>query len=126
VRAYERQPDWEHFAPGYVDSMIYEFASMAGYLRQHADRDVVMVVLGDHQPPALVSGEGASWNVPVHIVASRRDVLDRLAASGFHRSFTPSGAAIGRMHVLLPLLLDAFGDRHGQLSPNNVRSQALP
>jgi hypothetical protein len=35
--------------------MTYEFASMAGYLRQHAERDVVMVVLGDHQPPALVS-----------------------------------------------------------------------
>jgi len=125
-RAYERQPDWEHFAPGYVDSMTYEFASMAGYLRQHAERDVVMVVLGDHQPPALVSGVGASWNVPVHIVASRRDVLDRLAASGFRRGFTPSGAAIGRMHVLVPLLLDAFGERHGQPPPNNVRSQALP
>jgi len=125
-RAYERQPDWEHFAPGYVDSMTYEFASMAGYLRQHAERDVVMVVLGDHQPPALVSGVGASWNVPVHIVASRRDVLDRLAASGFRKGFTPSGAAIGRMHVLVPLLLDAFGDRHGQPPPNNVRSQALP
>jgi len=126
ARAYERQPDWEHFAPGYVDSMTYEFASMAGYLRQHADRDVVMVVLGDHQPPALVSGQGSSWNVPVHVVASRRDVLDRLAASGFQKGATPSGAAIGGMHVLVPLLLDAFGERHGQLPPNNVRSQALP
>jgi len=126
VRAYERQPDWEHFAPGYVDSMVYEFASIAGYLRQHSERDVVMVVLGDHQPPALVSGVGASWNVPIHIVASRPDVLDRLVASGFRKSVTPSGAAIGRMHVLLPLLLGAFGERHGQLPPNHVRSQALP
>jgi Sulfatase len=157
VRAYGRQPDWEHFAPGYVDSMTYELASMAGYLRQHADRDVVMVLLGDHQPPALVSGEGASWNVPVHVVASRRSVLDRLAASGFQKGVTPSGAAIGPMHILLPLLLDAFGEsrsrlpvhstehdgiperaidgrfprrerleRHGQLPPDDVRSQALP
>jgi hypothetical protein len=126
VRAYARQPDWEHFAPGYVDSMVYEFASITGYLRQHSERDVVMVVLGDHQPPALVSGVGASWNVPIHIVASRPDVLDRLVASGFRKSVTPSGAAIGRMHVLLPLLLDAFGERHGQLPPNNVRSQVMP
>jgi sulfatase-like protein len=126
VRAYAREPDWEHFAPGYVDSMAYEFALIAGYLRQQATRDVVMVVLGDHQPPALVSGEGASWNVPVHVVAGRRDVLDRLAAAGFQKSVTPSGAAIGRMHTLLPLLLDAFGERRGQLPANHVRSQSSP
>jgi hypothetical protein len=126
VRAYEQQPDWEHFAPGYVAAMAYEFASVAGYLREHADRDVVMILLGDHQPPALVSGEGASWNVPVHIVASRSGVLERLSTSGFRKSLLPSGPSIGGMHVLLPLLLDAFGERRGQAPPNDVRSLPIP
>src|SRR5688572_18423125 len=83
ARAYERQPDWEHFAPDYADAMAYEFVSLAGYLREHAARDVVMIILGDHQPPALVSGEGASWNVPVHIVTSRPALAQRLVLSGF-------------------------------------------
>ena len=48
-----------------------------------ADRDFVMILMGDHQPPGLVSGAGASWDVPVHVIASRRDVLDRLRRHGF-------------------------------------------
>ncbi len=126
ARAYGREPDWEHFAPGYVDSMAYEFASVAGYLRQHADRDIVMVLLGDHQPPALVSGEGASWNVPIHIVANRPGVLDRLVSEGFRKDLTPVGPPIARMHALVPLLLDAFGERRGQPQPNDVRSTSAP
>jgi len=125
VRAYARQPDWQHFAPDYVNAMAYEFSWMAGYLREHGGDDIVMIVLGDHQPPALVSGTGASWNVPVHIVASRPELVRRLEASGFREGLTPAEPAIGRMHALLPLLLDAFGNRHGS-EANTVRLQPTP
>ena len=124
VSAYAHEPDWVHFAPGYVDAMAYDFASIGGYLRLHAGRDVVMVVLGDHQPPALVSGEGAPWDVPVHIIASRADVLERLVTSGFRRGLAPSRPPIGRMHSLATLMLDAFGERHGHPAPNGVRSKS--
>jgi hypothetical protein len=67
-----------------------------------------MIVLGDHQPPALVSGEGAPWDVPVHIITSRRGVLERLQIYGFRPGLTPVRPVIGRMHKLLPVLLDAF------------------
>jgi hypothetical protein len=111
VRAYAKQPDWTHFAPGYVDAMSYDYATIAGYLRAHADADVVMILLGDHQPAAAVSGEGAPWDVPVHVIASRQPVLDRLLARGFREGLTPERPPLGRMHELLPVLLDAFGDR---------------
>ena len=75
-----------------------------------AGRDVVMVVVGDHQPPALVSGEGASWNVPVHVIASRAAVLDRLRGHGFRDGLPPGGPVLARMDTLMPILLDAFGD----------------
>lgn len=39
-------------------------------------------MLGDHQPPAAVSGEGASWNVPVHVVSDRPEVIEALVARG--------------------------------------------
>jgi hypothetical protein len=109
VRAYAREPDWTNFAPGYVDAMSYEFEVLAGYLRRTVTRDFVMIVLGDHQPPALVTGEGATWNVPVHVISTRTPVLDRLLARGFRRGLTPQPPAITRMHALLPILLDAFG-----------------
>jgi len=112
VSAYAHEPDWTHFAPGYVEAMAYDLASIGGYLREQPDRDFVMVVLGDHQPPAAVSGERASWDVPVHVIASRGAVLDRLRAGGFQTGLTPVRPAIGRMHALLPRLLQAFGDTH--------------
>jgi len=111
VRAYAQQPDWTHFAPGYVDAVSYTYATLAGYLRRHAGRDMVFVILGDHQPAAAVSGEGASWSVPVHVVASRPAIIERLTARGFHPGLTPARPALCRMHALLPILVDAFGDR---------------
>lgn len=110
VRAYAHQPDWTDFGPGYVEAMTYDFDVLAGYLRAHADRDLVMIVLGDHQPPAAVSGEHAPWDVPVHVITSRAAVLDRLHAGGFSPGLTPARHPIGRMHQLLPTLLQAFGE----------------
>jgi hypothetical protein len=114
VRAYSRQPDWTNFVPGYVDAVSYTYATLGGYLRAHADRDFVLIVLGDHQPAAAVSGEGAPWDVPVHVIAStasRQQILDRLLARGFHGGMTPVRPALGRMHALLPMLLHAFSER---------------
>jgi phosphoglycerol transferase MdoB-like AlkP superfamily enzyme len=110
VRAYARQPDWTDFALDYASAMAYDFATIAGYLRSRQDRDMVVIVIGDHQPPAAVSGEGAPWDVPVHVIANRADVLERLIGDGFQAGLRPERPALGRMHTLLPVLLEAFGD----------------
>ena len=114
--AYEQEPDWTSFGPGYVDAISYAYATLSGYLRATADRDRILIVLGDHQPPAAVSGEGAPWDVPVHVIVrtgsapDRSRILDRLVARGFRAGVTPRRPALGRMHTLLPVLLDAFSD----------------
>jgi hypothetical protein len=109
-RAYDQQPDWLNLGPSYVNAMAYAYAVLGGYLRQHADRDFVAIVIGDHQPPAVVSGEGAPWDVPVHVISSRKALLDRLQAHGFRAGLTPARPSLSRMHALLPVLLDAFGN----------------
>jgi len=119
VRAYAREPDWKNFAPGYVDAVSYTYATLGGYLRAHADRDLVMILIGDHQPASAVSGEGAPWDVPVHLIASkasRQQILDRLLARGFHAGITPARPALGRMHALLSLLLDVFSEQEPTVS----------
>jgi hypothetical protein len=112
VRAYEGETelDWVNFGPAYVNAVAYAYATIGGYLRLRPDHDFIMILLGDHQPAALVSGEGAPWDVPVHVIASRRKVLDRLLARGFRTGLTPVRPSLGRMHELLPALLGAFGD----------------
>jgi Sulfatase len=108
-RALDRQPDWLHLGPRYVDALSYAYQSIGGYLRVRGDRDFIVVVLGDHQPAAAVSGVGASWDVPVHVVASRRPVLDRFLTYGFREGLTPARPPAGKMHSLTRVLLDAFG-----------------
>ena len=108
--AWSEQPDWLNLGPSYVQALRYAYAMVGGYMRLRADRDLVMILVGDHQPPALVSGEGASWDVPVHVIASRPELLDRLRRHGFGDGLAPGSRAVGRMHALLPLLLDAFGE----------------
>ena len=110
ARAYEDVPDWTDLGPGYAKAVGYWHDVLSGYLRRRADRDLVVIMLGDHQPPALVTGEGASWDVPVHVIASRPDVLDRLRAAGFTDGLEPPDAALTRIDLLLPVLLDAFGE----------------
>jgi Sulfatase len=106
--AWEQQPDWLNMGPSFVHALAAGYQSLGGYLRLRADRDFVMILLGDHQPPAVVSGEGASWEVPVHVIASRRGLLDRLVAHGFRPGLAPQHPAIARMHALVPILLAAF------------------
>lgn len=108
--AWSEQPDWLNLGPSYVQALRYAYATVGGYLRLRADRDLVMILIGDHQPPALVSGEGASWDVPAHVIASRPALLERLRGHGFADGLAPGGRAIARMDTLLPILLDAFGD----------------
>ncbi len=106
--AYEHQPDWLNLGPSYVRAMKYVYESIGGYLKHRPKRDFVMVILGDHQPPALVSGQGATWDVPVHIVTSRPAVLASLEASGFTRGVEPPRPVLTRMHALTPILLKAL------------------
>jgi hypothetical protein len=110
MRAYDDAPDGTNLGPGYARALAYTHETLAGYLRLRADRDLVMVIVGDHQPPAVVSGEGASWDVPVHVIASRPAVLERLRARGFADGLAPPRPALARMDSLLSILLDAFGE----------------
>ncbi len=104
-----QQPGWYDMGHDYAQTMAYAFQSIAGYLRKHAGHDLVLIVLGDHQPAANVSGEDASWDVPVHIIADRAELLTPLLHHGFHQGLAPSRPAVGGMNELLPMLTEAFG-----------------
>jgi hypothetical protein len=105
----DSEPDWLNLGPSYVQALDYTQRTLGGYLRLHPTRDMVMILIGDHQPPAAVTGEGASWGVPIHVIASRREILDRLTARGFREGLTPTPAPLMKIHALLPVILETFG-----------------
>jgi hypothetical protein len=108
--AWDQEPDWLNLEPGYLQSIAYALKSFSGYLRHRADRDLVMILIGDHQPPALVTGPGASWDVPVHVITSRLEILERLKQRGFRDGVDPTHPRLMKMPELTRVLLDAFGD----------------
>lgn len=109
ARILARPPDWTNLSADYGRATAYEFTTFAGYLRERAGDELVMVLIGDHQPPAMVSGTGAPWTVPVHVVTHLDAVIDRLVAQGFRPGVIPTRPPLGDMHELVPMLLHAFG-----------------
>ncbi len=109
AHVYDQAVDWTNLGPSYAKALNYAYETLTGYLARHRGRDFVMIVIGDHQPPALVSGEGAPWDVPVHVITSRKAILERLKAAGLRAGLTPARPSLGPMHSLLPMLLESFG-----------------
>jgi len=52
-----------------------------------------MVVLGDHQPATTVSGQGASHDVPISVIAHDPRVMDHIAGWGWQDGVRPSPQA---------------------------------
>ncbi|MCU0921744.1 MAG: hypothetical protein MUF16_15670 [Burkholderiaceae bacterium] len=100
--------DWLDMLPNYVGMFDYTYRWLGGYLQRPEPRESVMLWVGDHQPAASVSGEGASWDVPVHIVTRDAALLARFMALGFKPGLDPARPALGGMHDLTALLLKAL------------------
>ncbi len=105
-----QSPDWMSLGVPYAESFAYTLRIVGGYLRTHPDADIVLVLVGDHQPPSGVTGPGARWDVPVHVIASRSAVVAALLDAGFVAGveLAPQQPAVGSMGDLTGLLLQAF------------------
>ncbi len=94
--------------PNYVGMFDYTYRWLGGYLQRPEPRESVMVWVGDHQPAASVSGEGASWDVPVHVITRDPALLARFVALGFRPGLEPQHPSLGGMHDLTAIMLKAF------------------
>jgi hypothetical protein len=101
--------NWLDMTPGYTGMIAYNFKWLKGYLAQKHERDFVMLALGDHQPTSNITGEGASWDVPVHFFTNRPEIIKKLRAAGFENGFYPNRKAIASLPELTSILLKAFG-----------------
>ncbi|MCU0767189.1 MAG: sulfatase-like hydrolase/transferase [Gammaproteobacteria bacterium] len=120
ARALADEIDWLDLPPAYARSIEYTYTWLAGYLARPPPRDDVVILVGDHQPASSVSGEGAPWDVPVHVIASDDVLLERLRDAGFATGLEPRRPGLGAMHDLTRVLLDAF-DSDGPAPPTSPR-----
>ena len=103
----------------YRTSIAYSLTSLLSFVRQHADDDLVLVVLGDHQPSTIVSGFGGDRDVPVTVIARDPAVLERISGWGWQGGLRP--------HADAPVWpMESFRDRFLSAYREPSAAAALP
>jgi Sulfatase len=103
-----RQPNWTVLAPSYLKSLKYDFIVLGDWLANHLPGNGLVILLGDHQPPAAVGGAPQQWTVPVHVVSRDRDLLAPFIARGYVAGLVPTQRTQQGMERFLPSFLAAF------------------
>ncbi len=94
----------------YGKAIEYSLESVLEFVETYGDDDLVLVLLGDHQPATIVSGEDAGHDVPVSVVARDPAVLDRITEWGWQDGLLPRpDAPVWRMDRFRDRFLAAYG-----------------
>jgi hypothetical protein len=103
-------PDSTKVQAVYGQSIQYSLNSLISFVQNAHDNNLVLVVLGDHQPATIVSGQNASHDVPITIIAHDPKVLDRTSSWGWQAGMLPSPQApVWSMDAFRNRFLTAFG-----------------
>jgi hypothetical protein len=102
--------DQDKARTGYARSIAYSLTSVLSWATTYGDDDLVLVVFGDHQAVPLVTGDNASHDVPITIVAKDPAVLQRVSGWGWQDGLRPDPQApVWRMDAFRDRFLTTFG-----------------
>jgi hypothetical protein len=94
----------------YGQSIQYSLTSLIDFMTKYGNKNTVLVVLGDHQPVPAVTGNSATRDVPISIVAHDPAVLKRISSWGWTDSMKPAKTApVWRMDTFRDRFLTAYG-----------------
>jgi hypothetical protein len=100
----------EEVKAAYGQSIEYSLSALISFVRTFHDKNLVLVMLGDHQPSTVVSGSNASHEVPISIIAHDPKVLDRISSWGWQGGLLPrTGAPVWPMDAFRNRFLTAYG-----------------
>lgn len=93
----------------YSRSIAYSLSSLISYVETYGDDNMVLIVLGDHQPAPVVTGDSPNRDVPITIVSRDRTVLDRVSGWGWQDGLRPDPQApVWRMDTFRDRFLSTF------------------
>jgi phosphatidylglycerophosphate synthase len=102
--------DSERARAAYGQSIEYSLNTLFSFVQRYGHDDLVLVVLGDHQPATVVTGHGASHDVPISVIAHDPKVMDRIAGWRWQDGMSPSPRApVWPMEAFRDRFLGAFG-----------------
>jgi hypothetical protein len=101
--------DPRHVQQLYGQSIQYSLESMLSFLHHNSDPNLVLVVLGDHQPARIVSGAQADHDVPISIIAKDPAVFRAISGWRWQPGLLPSPTSpVWRMDAFRDRFLAAF------------------
>jgi hypothetical protein len=103
-------PDPTRIRAAYGQSIEYSLEALFTFMTTYGNDDLVVVMLGDHQPATIVSGEGAGREVPISVLSRDTKVLDAISGWGWDEGLRPgSDAPVWRMDAFRDRFLAAYG-----------------
>jgi hypothetical protein len=91
-------------------SIQYSLRTLFSFVERYGDENTVLVVLGDHQPHTVISGQGATHDVPISIIARDPKVMRQISAWRWTDGVRPSPKApVWPMNAFRDRFLTAFG-----------------
>jgi hypothetical protein len=96
----------------YGQSIQYSLSALTSFVTSAHDPNLVLVVLGDHQPASIVSGTHADHNVPISIIAHDPAVIRSVSSWAWQPGLLPgSNAPVWPMNDFRDRFLAAYGPR---------------
>ena len=86
-----RDPDAVRNA--YGESIEYTLTSVFSFLETYPDPNLVVVLVGDHQPHSYVSGDDPGHDVPISVIAQDPSVMSQIASWDWQDGLNPSPSA---------------------------------
>ncbi len=74
----------------YGRSIVYSLNTLTSFVQHYGKKNLVMIVLGDHQPLPIVSGPHPNHDVPISIIAHDPKVLKQIKGWGWGTGLQPS------------------------------------
>ena len=71
--------------------MRYDFTVLAGWLTHRMNGNGLVILLGDHQPPAIIGGQPQPpWTVPIHVLSRDPELIAPFVAEGYVPGLFPT------------------------------------
>ncbi|MEC5155589.1 hypothetical protein RCH23_002990 [Cryobacterium sp. CAN_C3] len=99
----------QHVQLLYGQSVQYSMSTLFSFLTTYDNPNLVLVVLGDHQPASVVSGADANHAVPISIISKDSAIINRISSWRWDPGMLPSpNAPLWRMDEFRDRFLTAY------------------
>ncbi|MGZ4304616.1 MAG: CDP-alcohol phosphatidyltransferase family protein [Solirubrobacteraceae bacterium] len=96
----------------YGTSIVYAMNTLTSFVQHYGDKNLVLIVLGDHQPLPIVSGHNSNHVVPISIIAHDPKVLKQIGSWGWGPGLQPKPTApVWPMNAFRNRFLTAFDSK---------------